>query len=226
MKLGLYGGAFNPIHRCHLEVAEAVRARLSLASVLFIPTGDPPHKPRTDVMPARHRFEMVRLAIAPYPYFQVSEIETGRQATSYTIDTVRELHNNHPPGTRLIFLIGLDAFLEFPTWKEPQRLLELCEFAVVSRPGVLFKSLEKLALPAIPDAGALARLDAGETETQEFRLQNGRSLWALTIPPCRVSARDIRNRLKRGESVENLLPPAVESYILKAKLMMTGGPSQ
>jgi len=82
MKLGLYGGAFNPIHRCHLLVAETARSRLGLDTVLFIPTGDPPHKPPSDFIPAKHRLEMVRLAITPYPYFQLSDIETRREAKS------------------------------------------------------------------------------------------------------------------------------------------------
>src|SRR5207247_9113446 len=90
MKLGLYGGAFNPIHRCHLLVAETARTRLGLDSVLFIPTGGPPHKPPSDFIPAKHRLEMVRLAMAAYPYFQLSDIETRREAKSYTIDTVRD----------------------------------------------------------------------------------------------------------------------------------------
>jgi nicotinate-nucleotide adenylyltransferase len=224
MKLGLYGGAFNPIHRCHLEVADAARTRLGLDQVLFIPTGDPPHKLPTDFIPAAHRVAMVRLAIAPYPHFQLSEIETGRPAKSYAIDTIRELQTIYAPDTRLIFIIGLDAFLKFPSWREPDRLLELCEFAVVSRPGGLFKSLEKLPLPAIKDSESLARLDKGQVEIQEFRLTIGRSLWALAIPPCRVSAKDIRNRLTHGQSVENLLPPAVESYILSHHLMTGGSP--
>jgi nicotinate-nucleotide adenylyltransferase len=224
MKLGLYGGAFNPIHRCHLEVADAARSRLGLARVLFIPTGDPPHKPPTDFIPASHRVAMVRLAIAPYPHFQLSEIETERPTKSYAIDTILELQKIYPPNTQLIFIVGLDAFLKFPSWREPDRLLELCEFAVVSRPGVLFKSLEKLPLPVIKDSGSLERLDSGQVEVQEFRLTIGRSLWALAIPPCPVSAKDIRNRLTRRQSVENLLPPAVESYILSHHLMTGGSP--
>jgi nicotinate-nucleotide adenylyltransferase len=224
MKLGLYGGAFNPIHRCHLEVAEAARSRLGLDQVLFIPTGDPPHKPPTDFIPAAHRVAMVRLAIAPYPDFQLSEIETGRPAKSYTIDTVRELRTASSPETQLIFIMGLDAFLQFPGWREPERLLELCDFAVVSRPGILFASLEKLPLLAIKDSSSLARLDGGQVETQEIRLKTGRSLWGLAIPPCQVSAQDIRNRLTRRQRVENLLPPAVESYILSHHLMTGGSP--
>jgi nicotinate-nucleotide adenylyltransferase len=224
MKLGLYGGAFNPIHRCHLTVAETARSRLGLDTVLFIPTGDPPHKPTADVVPAKHRLEMVRLAIAPFPFFQASDVETRRPAKSYTIDTVREIQAIHPPDARLTFIIGLDAFMEFPSWREPERLLESCDFAVVSRAGFRFKSLETLPILGITDPENLARLDAGQVEKYEFRLKSGRSLWGLPIPPCEVSARDIRTRLKHRQSLENLLPAGVESYILSHNLFSGGSP--
>ncbi len=214
MRLGLYGGAFNPIHRCHLLVAETAQTRLGLDAVLFIPTGDPPHKPSSDVIPAAHRLEMVRRAIAPYPYFQVSDIETRRPATSYTIDTLRTLHAIHPADTRFIFIVGLDAFTSIASWKEPESLFGLCEFAVVSRPGSLFTSLKHIAAFGIEDPASLERLDAGQVEAQEIRLASGQSLWGLPIPPCTVSAQEIRNRLKQRQPLENLLPSCVESYIL------------
>ncbi len=222
MKLGLYGGAFNPIHRCHLAVAETARGRLGLETVLFIPTGDPPHKPPAEFIPAAHRLAMVRLAVAPSPYFQVTDIETGRPAKSYTIDTVRELRKIYPADTRFIFIIGLDAFRELPSWREPERLLDLCGFAVVSRPGHTFKSLENLTILGIKDAASLERLDAGQVEVQEVRLKSGQSLWGLPIPPCNVSAQDIRKRLKHRQSLENLLPAGVESYILSHNLFSGG----
>ncbi len=224
MKLGLYGGAFNPIHRCHLLVAETVRARLGLDTVLFIPTGDPPHKPPSDFIPAKHRLELVRLAIAPYSYFQLSDLETNRTAKSYTIDTVRTLKETRPPDTHLVFIIGLDAFLELPSWREPEHLLESCDFVVVSRAGFQFKSLEKLPVLGIANMEKLAQLDAGQLEKYEFRLKRGRSLWALAIPPCEVSSQEVRRRLKSKQSIENLLPTAVGSYILSHNLFSGGSP--
>jgi len=224
MKLGLYGGAFNPIHRCHLLVAETVRTRLGLYTVLFIPTGDPPHKPPSDFIPAKHRLEMVRLAIAPYPYFQLSDVETKRTAKSYTIDTVRTLKETCPPDAHLVFIIGLDAFLELPSWREPEHLQESCDFAVVSRAGFQFKSLKKLPVLGISNMEKLAQLDAGQLEKYEFRLKRGRSLWALAIPPCEVSSQEVRRRLKSKQSIENLLPTTVESYILSHNLFSGGSP--
>lgn len=223
MKLGLYGGAFNPIHRCHLLVAETARARLGLDSVIFIPTGDPPHKPPTDFFPAPHRLEMVRLAIEPFPYFQVSDVETRRPEKSYSIDTVNEIKRSAPPGTGLVFIIGLDALLELPSWKSPESLLAACDFAVVSRPGSRFKALEKFTFltSALPDR--LERLDSGQVELEELPLRGGRSLWAMSMAPCDASSKEIRKRLNHKQSLENLLPADVESYIFK-HLLRTGGP--
>lgn len=225
MKLGLYGGAFNPIHRCHLLVAESARARLGLDTVIFIPTGDPPHKPPADFFPAVHRLEMVRLAIAPFPYFQLSDIETRRPVKSYSIDTVDEIKNSAPPDTRLVFIIGLDAFIDIPSWKNPEDLLAACDFAVISRPGYLFNVLGNMPFFDLISPGQLERLDSGQVEVEELHLKGGHSLWAISIPPCHAASQEIRKRLNHKQSLENLLPPGVESYIFK-HLMRTGGPSR
>jgi nicotinate-nucleotide adenylyltransferase len=218
MKRGLYGGAFNPIHRCHLVVAEAARSRLNLDTVLFIPTGDPPHKLSSEFFPATHRMEMVKLAIAPYPYFQVSDIELRRSAKSYSIDTVRELKKLSPPDTEFVFIIGLDAFLELPTWKDPEALLASCDFAVVSRPGTQFRALEKCAFLTAPERTLLDELDAHKVTVGRLPLTSGRTLWAIPIPPCEVAAKDIRQRLRNRQDLENSLPAPVESYILQMNL--------
>jgi nicotinate-nucleotide adenylyltransferase len=212
MKVGLFGGAFNPIHRCHLVVAESARERLGLDTVLFIPTGNPPHKPSTEFIASAHRLEMLKLAIAPYPYFQVSDIEVHRQNKSYTIDTVRELRRHSPVDTELMFIIGLDAFHDLPSWKEPDALLNSCDFAVVARPGTTFESLNELAILQGDNITELKRIDAGEVNLARLPLKTGRTVWAIRIPPCNVSAKDIRNRLRHGQDLENALPPSVEVY--------------
>ena len=218
MKLGLYGGAFNPVHRCHLIVAEAVYRRLGLDAVLFIPTGDPPHKPFSEFIPSAHRLEMVRLAIAPYPYFQVSDIEMKRPTKSYSIDTIREIQQRYPADTELVFIIGLDAFLELPTWREPEALLSTCDFAVVGRPGCSFSSLDEFPFIAVQTEGQLARIDRGELDLAKVPLKSGRTLWIIRIPPCEVSGKEIRNRLRNRQDLENFLPAEVESYIRRMDL--------
>jgi len=130
MQIGLFGGTFNPIHRCHLLVAEEIQKRMDLDQILFIPTGSPPHKKGGEILQSRHRLEMVRLAIRSHKKFSLSNIEVDRLGESYTVDTIDSLNLTHYRRDHLYFIIGLDAFLEFSTWKDPSRLLSLCHFQI------------------------------------------------------------------------------------------------
>ncbi|TAJ22434.1 MAG: nicotinate (nicotinamide) nucleotide adenylyltransferase [Nitrospirae bacterium] len=218
MRIGLFGGTFNPIHVCHVAVAAQCRDRLQLDRVLFIPSGDPPHKPPGSLAPARHRVEMVRHAIAGEPSFSVSEIEVHRTSKSYSIETVRALRTEHGPEAALFFIIGLDAFLDFPTWKEPGELLQLCHFVVVSRPPCAFRSLAGMPLLPAIDPAALAELDTHRRDRVDAGASENAGLTLLALPPCDASASDIRHRLRTGHSLSNLLPASVESYIIQFRL--------
>ena len=213
LRLGLLGGSFNPVHNGHLAIARQTREALGLDQVLFIPTSQPPHKPNNSLAPAQNRYEMVHMAIASDPTFAISDVEIRRPGKSYTIDTVRLLQQEYGPQTQLFFLIGLDAFLDFPSWRDPQTLLTLCRFVVLSRPGLSFRSLSTVALlPPIPYP-SLADLDAGRISRIEAPLGE-QGLICLKLPPCPVSASDIRARIRQGLPAANQLPPLVESYIL------------
>ena len=217
MKLGLLGGSFNPVHSGHLAIAHQTRETLSLDQILFIPTSHPPHKPTGSLAPAQDRYEMVRLAIASHPSLTISDVELRRPGKSYSIDTIRLLRQEYGPDTQLFFLIGLDAILDFPSWRDPRTLLELCSFVVLSRPGLSFRSLSTVRLlPPIPYP-SLADLDAERIFRIDVPLGNQR-LICLKQPPCPTSASDIRARIRQGLSVANLLPPLVESYILRHHL--------
>ena len=146
MFIGLLGGSFNPIHNGHLHIANYVYNTLALDRVIFIPTGDPPHKLATSLAPAHHRLQMVKLATEPFEPFVVDDRESLSPTVSYSIDTITHLKNTFPRGTKLGFIIGLDAFLELPSWKQAPHLLELCHFIVCSRPGVTFTQLQSLPL--------------------------------------------------------------------------------
>ncbi len=212
--VGVLGGTFNPVHNGHLAIARQTREALALERVVLIPTGDPPHKPQANLAAAKHRYEMVRLAIASDPALAISDVEVRRSGKSYTIDTIGLLQQEYGPETRLFFLIGLDAFLEFPTWRDPDRLLTLCSFVVLSRPGLSFKALSALAfIPPISQA-SLVDLDAGRNMRLDVPI-GPRSLICLRLPPSDVSASDIRAKIAQGIATANLLPPAVESYILQ-----------
>ncbi len=217
-RLGLLGGSFNPIHNGHLTIAHHVLERMQLSGVLFIPNGDPPHKRDGSLAPAKARFEMVRLAIADSPRFMMSDIEMQRTGKSYSIDTIRALQNHYDPSTELFFIIGLDAFLDFPTWKEPHELLKICHFVVVPRPERSFQALAKMPLLPSLHSPALAQLDTGDQDRLDILIPSCPGLTCLAIPPCPTSASQIRWRIRNGLPLANMLPPTVESYILHSSL--------
>jgi nicotinate-nucleotide adenylyltransferase len=221
MKIGLFGGTFNPIHRCHLLIASQVRERLRLDHILFIPSGDPPHKPTDVLAPAPHRLEMVRLAIAADARFSVSDVELRRASKSYSIDTVLQVQRERRED-ELFFIVGLDAFLDFSTWREAPRLLRLCHFVVVSRPDRQFVSLA--GMPLLPPVStiSLLGLDKGAQDLLTVAVPEGRGLSFLRLPPCDASASDIRRRIRAHEPLSNLLPARVESYIIRYKLYQEG----
>jgi nicotinate-nucleotide adenylyltransferase len=205
------------VHNGHLSIARQTREALGLDQILFIPTNHPPHKPSTSLVPAQDRYEMVRLAISSDPSLALSDVEIRRPGKSYSIDTIRLLQQQYGEQTQLYFLIGLDAFLDFPSWRDPQTLLTLCQFVVLSRPGLSFRSLSTVALlPPIPYP-SLADLDAGRISRIEAPIGTQR-LICLKLPPSAVSASDVRSRIRQGLPVANLLPPLVESYILRHHL--------
>jgi nicotinate-nucleotide adenylyltransferase len=214
MRLGLLGGTFNPIHNGHLAIARQTREALALDRILFIPTSDPPHKLPQSLAPAKDRYEMVRLAIGSDPLLAVSDVELRRSGTSYSIDTVRQLQQEYGPQTELFFLIGLDAFLEFPSWHEPNTLLTLCSFIVISRPGLSFQALS--TLPLLPPLSQQSLLDLDKGGSSRLTVPMGaHALICLRLPPSDVSASGIRSKFKQGLPTANLLPPPVESYILQ-----------
>lgn len=217
MKLGLFGGTFNPIHQCHLTIADQVRQRMALDRILFIPANIPPLKHTAALAPAADRLEMARLAIQPYPWAEVSAIETDRPGPSYSVETVEQLHRQRSDDT-LYFLVGTDAFAQIMDWREPQRLMRLCEPVVIPRVGHPFMSLRTLPMLAGEDPVRLQLLDRGTVRRTEVPLPSGRRLWLLGLPPCPVSATEVRAAVKAGEPLDALLPEAVRSYILRRGL--------
>jgi nicotinate-nucleotide adenylyltransferase len=200
-----------------MAIAQQTRDVLRLDRILFIPTSHPPHKPNDSLAPAIDRYEMVRLAIDSDPSLAISDVEIRRPGKSYSVDTIRLLQQEHGAQTQLFFLIGLDAFLEFPSWRDPLTVLQLCSFVVLSRPGLSFRALSTVSLlPTIPSS-SLADLDAGRISRFEVPLGK-QNFTCLRLPPCTVSASDIRARIRQGLPVANLLPPLVESYILRHHL--------
>jgi nicotinate-nucleotide adenylyltransferase len=218
MFIGLLGGTFNPIHNGHLHIAHFVNRTLQLDRIIFIPTGDPPHKSAMSLAPAHHRLEMVKRAIAPYPHFTASDHETRSEAVSYSVDTVTQFKKEFSEGTELGFIVGLDAFLDFSSWRKVNQLLTLCHFIVCSRPGVAFAQLQSLSFfPSTPPS-ALQSLDQQNTTRLDIPLPSGKTIFLLSVPPCEVSASTIREQLALGRPMSHWLPPTVESYIIQHRL--------
>ncbi len=221
MRIGIFGGTFDPIHNCHLIVADRTRRRMRLDRVYFVPSGVPPHKSRRGIQSARDRAEMVRLAVRGKAGLFLSDLEVHRPGKSYAVETV-ETFRRRFPGSELYFILGIDAFVEIRRWKRPHRLLSLCHFIVLSRLGYSFRSIKPLlsrlgAIKAIRP-GDLAALDRARFRKMEIPLGLQSRLVLLKIPPCTVSATQVRKRLSARQDMKNFLPEGVKSFILKKGL--------
>ena len=190
------GGTFDPIHVGHLAVAEEAREALALETVLFVPAGQPPHKLPGSVSPVRDRLEMVRLATADNPAFEVSTVEIERDGPSFTVDTVEALAAAHPDA-QLHLILSAETFAELPSWHEPDRLFEAARIAVVPREGY----------PA-PDPGWVGRAFPGREDGVDY----------LGGPRLGLSSTALRTRVAAGRSIRYLVPPAVEAYIAEHQL--------
>lgn len=217
MRIGIFGGTFNPIHNGHLYIAGETRRRMKLNRVIFVPSGSPPLKPRKRIQDPRSRLNMVRLAIKNRPYFGLSDLEVNRPGKSYTVETVAAFRRQYPDA-EIFFILGIDAFLEINQWRKVNQLLGLCHFVVVSRSGFSFRQLEGLTRPILIDPAVLTGLDQGRLKEKEIPLKTGKSLFLLCVPPCPISSTQVRKRLKARQDMKNLLPDAVKSYILKSRL--------
>ncbi|APW62156.1 nicotinate (nicotinamide) nucleotide adenylyltransferase [Paludisphaera borealis] len=147
MRLGLFGGTFDPIHLGHLILAEQCREACGLERVWFVVAGEPPHKRGPARTPVAHRLEMARLAVAGHSAFEVSDIEAVRPGPHYSVETLAEVQRLRPADD-LFFLIGADSLVDLPTWREPDRITQLATIVVVNRPGV-----EELGDRPLPEFG-------------------------------------------------------------------------
>jgi nicotinate-nucleotide adenylyltransferase len=215
MKVGIFGGTFNPIHYGHLRAAEEVRERLGFDRILFVPCGNPPLK-AADKADAHHRFEMVRLALADSKYFQLSDIEYRLSGKSYTVKTIESL-KNADPCTEFAFILGIDAFLDIPNWWHPEELVALTDFVVISRPGFVFVDLSISPYMKI-NKRVLIRIDSKKSETHRTKLKSGRTATLLRLTPIGISSTEVRRLVRQGRSVKYLLPADVQSYIITKKL--------
>jgi nicotinate-nucleotide adenylyltransferase len=192
MKKGILGGTFDPVHNGHLAIAEEAKTCLDLTEVIFLPAGRPWMKSDKLISTAEQRVEMVRLAIKGKSYLKVSTIEIERKGPTYTVDTITRLKAVTDKTLELYFIVGWDSLAQLSHWKEPSKLIEMCYFVAVPRPG-------------------FDRPDVKRLETEIPGLSK-KVIW-LDRPLMDISATDIRNRVARGLSVKKLVPEKVEKYI-------------
>lgn len=199
MRLGIYGGTFDPVHYGHLLLAECCREQCRLDEIWFLPAARPPHKTSLELTAGDQRVAMLQLALADCPGFLVSTLELDRGGISYTVDTLEDLKQQRPDA-QLFFLLGADAVRDLPTWRAPRQIGRLATLVTVQRPDAPPIAWDQLAQLLDPPDWQAARDHA------------------VTMPRIEISSRDLRQRVSTGRSVRFRTPPAVIHYITQQRL--------
>jgi len=196
-RVGVFGGTFDPVHYGHLVVAEEVYATLDLAEMVFVPTGQPPHKTKEEITAAEHRLAMLELAIASNPHFTISRIDLDRPGPCYTVDTLRLLRKQWGEETAIYFVIGGDSLEDLLSWYDAPGILEqLTHLVAVKRPGY---------------NGSEAYYEWLEARLPGIK----RRLLFVEAPQFEISATDLRLRVAEGRPIKYQTPDSVESYIIQ-----------
>ena len=207
MRIGIYGGSFNPVHLGHLIAAECCREQAQLDRVLFMPAATPPHKQGQLLADAADRVAMLTLAVGGHEAFAVSTIEVDRGGVSYTVDTLAVLAERHPHDT-LVLVLGPDALAQLPTWREPRTIADRCELVAVER--------ERL-----DDVAAIAR-DAGLADLLGQERLAALIAARVRMPAIGVRASDLRAAVAAGTSIRYRTPRAVEAFVMSHGLYRDG----
>jgi nicotinate-nucleotide adenylyltransferase len=195
MRLGIFGGSFDPVHNAHLAIARACQQQARLDEVWFTPTAIQPLKQQGPRATDAHRLEMLRLAIRDEPSWRVCSIEIDRGGFSYTVDTLRQIHEELP-NADLFFLIGADALQDVAKWREPREIFRMATPLVVCRAG-----------QPSPDFNRLKVLCTADSQPQ-----------LIEMPAMDVSSSDIRRRTATGKSDDDIVPHAVAEFITQHRL--------
>lgn len=194
MRVGVFGGTFDPVHLGHLILAEQCREQARLDQVWFVPAARPPHKQERELTPFAQRFDMLALAVAGYPVFQVQDLEKDRPGPSYTVDTLAELGQRHARAD-LYLILGSDCLPDLPNWRAPARIAAQAGLLIVARP----------AWPIWPADQLRAALQLAEEAPLRMQI--------VHAPLMDIASRDLRRRCAEGRSIRFLVPRSVESYI-------------
>ena len=202
MRIGIFGGTFDPVHMGHLILAEQCRDQAKLDEVWFLPSYIPPHKAGAGVTRFEQRCDMLDLAVAGHPAFRIDRIEKELPEPSFTARTLAELHTRHP-GSEFFLLMGSDCLPDLPSWYEPRQVIELAGLVVVPRPGVMLWTAERLAKALGVDVSAVR-------------------LRFVACPMIEIASRELRRAVADGMSIRYMVPRAVEEYVRERKLYTAG----
>lgn len=191
-KIGIMGGTFDPIHYAHLATAEFIRIKYQLDKILFIPSGNPPHKTNRTIIDKYHRYNMVLLSTMTNEKFEVSSIEIDKDEKTYTVDTLRQLNIIYPD-SELYFITGADAICDIESWRDVEENFKLATFIAATRPGIsLLKAQDKI---------------------EKLREKYNANILTIYVPSLDISSTYIREQIKENNSVRYLIPENVEKYI-------------
>lgn len=214
MRIGLFGGTFNPIHSGHIQVVREVKEGFPLDKIYLIPSALPPHKEPDNVVDANDRIEMIRLSFSNYSDFIVSDVELKRLGPSYTIDTVRYFKSFLPEEAALYLILGLDAFFEIDTWKSYMDLFLLVPFIVMARTGAGHNDTT-LRRKAFKDF-----LESKISEGYKYFVSKScyvhdenQPIFIFDVTPIDISSTKVRKRVKSGGAIKSLVPEVVENFI-------------
>lgn len=216
-RVGVFGGTFDPVHLGHLVPGVRAYETFRFDALVFVPAAHPPHKLGEPLTPFSHRFAMLALATQPYDHFLVSAIESERHGPTYTVDTLRTLRERLA-AEHLYFLLGSDSFSQIGTWNRWQELVDLAHLVVLHRDTMWGKALEA----RVPEA-VRSRMRTVEPFRQVADPDEGsRWIYLLEHEPFPISATHLRERLRQGLTIHELVPPEVHRYIVKHQLYHQG----
>jgi len=216
-QIGILGGSFDPVHMGHIGLAQETQSRFSLDQILFLPVFQSPHKSHIPLASNAHRMAMLRLALKGNTHFSISDTEMRREEVSYTIDTINRFRLKYS-SSELYLIMGYDNLLDLDLWKDSREIMENCHILVASRPGLkAFNSTGKVF--DLFNGDSPYRLGKIKNKTREFiHRETGKKLVVYDISPRDISSSVVRERLVLGKSVDNLLPPEVETYIIEHQI--------
>lgn len=198
-KIGIMGGTFNPVHNAHLELANCAKEQYALDFVIFMTSGNPPHKKHKNIPDGELRLGMLKLAISGKENFLADDFEVKSEEYSYSVNTMRHLREKYPQ-SELYFIIGGDSLRGLPKWYKPEELVKLCKFLVYPRGGT----------------------DLGD-DIYEIVKKYGGEIYPLHSPVINISSTQIREKIVQGEDVSGMLPESVLEYIKEHRLYTEDG---